>query len=85
MGQLKQILDAKVRAPRGNRDEGIERQKAGPLGRQRDQPSGVVVEVNPMLTPIVAIGHDGEFTPTERMEGMSDLKRLRATAQIRCT
>ena len=55
------------------------------MGRQRDQPTGVVVEVNPMLTPIVAIGHEGEFTPTERVEGMSDLERLGATAQIGCT
>jgi hypothetical protein len=85
MGQLEQILDAKGRAPCGDRDEGIERQNAGPLGRQRDQPTGVVVEVNPMLTPIVAIGHEGEFTPTERVEGMSDLERLGATAQIGCT
>ena len=38
-----------------------------------------------MLTPIVAIGHQGEFTPKERVEGMSDLERLGATAQIGCT
>ena len=55
------------------------------MGRQRDQPTGVIVEVNPMLTPIVAIGHEAEFTPMERVEGMSDLKRLSATAQIGCT
>jgi len=85
MGQLEQILDAKGGAPRGNRDEGIEREKAGPLGGQRDQPTGVVVEVDPVLTPIVAIGHEGEFTPTARVEGMSDLERLGATAQIGCT
>ena len=55
------------------------------MGRQRDQPTGVVVEVNPMLTPIVTIGHEGEFTPAERVEGMSDLEGLGATAQIGCT
>jgi hypothetical protein len=38
-----------------------------------------------MLTPIVAIGHEGEFTTAERVEGMSDLESLRATAQIGCT
>ena len=85
MGQLEQILDAKGRAARGNRDEGIEREKAGPLGGQRDQPTGVVVEVNPVLAPIVAIRHERELTPTERVEGMSDLERLAATAQIGCT
>jgi hypothetical protein len=85
IGQLEQILDAKGGAPRGNRDEGIEREKAGPLGGQRDQPTGVVVEVDPVLAPIVAIGHEREFTPTERVEGMSDLERLAATLQIGCT
>jgi hypothetical protein len=38
-----------------------------------------------MLTPIVAICHEREFTPPERVEGMSDLERLGATAQIGCT
>jgi hypothetical protein len=85
MGQLEQIVDAKRRAPSGHRDEGIEREKAGPLGGQRDQPTGVVVEVDPVFAPIVAIGHEREFTPTERMEGMSDLERLAATVQIGCT
>jgi hypothetical protein len=85
MGQFEQILDAEWRAPCGNRDEGIEREKAGPLGGQRDQPTGVVVEVNPVFAPIVAICHEGEFTPTERVEGMSDLERLAANVQIGCT
>jgi hypothetical protein len=38
-----------------------------------------------MLAPIVAIVHEGEFTPTERVEGMSDLEGLAATVQIGCT
>jgi hypothetical protein len=85
MGQLEQILDAKGGAPCGNGDEGIERETAGPLGGQRDQPTGVVVEVDPVLAPIVAIGHEREYPPTERVEGMSDLERLAATVQIGCT
>ena len=85
MGQFEQILDAKGRAARGNRDEGIEREKAGPLSGQRDQPTGVVVEVNAMLAPIAAIRHQRELTPAERVEGMSDLKGLAGTAQIGCT
>ena len=85
MRQFEQVLDAKGRAARRDRDVGIGGENAGPWSGQRDQPTGVVVKVNPMLTPIVAIGHEGEFTPTERVEGMSDLERLRATAQIGCT
>jgi hypothetical protein len=55
------------------------------MGGQRDQPPGVVVKVHPVLTPIVAIGRDGEFTPPQRVDGMSDLERLVATLQIGCT
>ena len=76
MGQFEQVLDAKGRAARGNRDEGIEREKAGPLSGQRDQPTGVVVEVNAVLAPIAAIGHQRELTPAEWVEGMGDLKGL---------
>jgi hypothetical protein len=54
------------------------------LGGQRDQPPGGVVEVDPVLAPIVAIGHEGEFMPPERVEGMSHLERLAVTAQIGC-
>ena len=71
--------------PCGDRDEGIDRENAGPLGRQRDQPTGVVVEVNAVLAPIVAIRHQRELTPAERVEGMGDLERLAGTAQIGCT
>ena len=85
MGQLEQVLGAKGRAPRRNRDGGIDRENAGPLSRQRDQPTGVVVVVNPVLAPIVAIRHQGELTPAERVERMSDLERLAGTAQIGCT
>ena len=38
-----------------------------------------------MFTPIVVIGHEGEFTPKKRVKGMSDLERLGATVQIGCT
>jgi hypothetical protein len=33
----------------------------------------------------VAIRHQGELTPAERVERMSDLERLAGTAQIGCT
>ena len=85
LGKFEQVLDAKGRAPCGNRDDGIDRENTDPLSRQRDQPTSVVVEVNPVLAPIVAIRHQGKLTPAERMEGMSDLESLTGTAQIGCT
>lgn len=85
MGQIEQILEAKGRASCSNHDVGIGRENAGPLSGQRDQPTSVVVEVHAVFAPIPAIRHQREFTPAERVEEMSDLESLRATAQIGCT
>ena len=63
-------------AARRNRDVGIVRENAGPLSGQRDQPTSVVVEVNAVFAPIVAIGHQSELTSAEWVEGMGDLERF---------
>jgi hypothetical protein len=85
LGQFEQVLDAKGRAARRNRDVGIDRENAGPWSGQRDQPSGVVVEVDAVLAPIAAVRHQRELTPAEWVEGMGDLKGLAGTAQIGCS
>jgi hypothetical protein len=85
LGQFEQVLDAKGRAPGRNGDVGIAWENTGPLSRKRDETTGVVVEVNSVLAPIVTIRHQGELTPPERVEGMSDLESLAGTAQIGCT
>ena len=85
MGQFEQVLDAKGRAAGRNRDVGIGGENAGPGSGQGDQPTGVVVEVNAVFAPIAAVGHQRELTSAEWVEGMSDLERLSATAQIGCT
>ena len=85
LGQFEQVLDAKGRTTRRNRDVGISRENAGPGSRQRDEPTGVVVEVNAVFAPIAAVGHQRELTSAEGVEGMGDLKGLAGTAQIGCT
>ena len=85
MGQFKQVLDAKGGAARRNRDVGIGGENAGPWSWQRDQTTGVVVEVHAVFAPIAAIRHQREFTSAEWVEGMGDLKGLAGTAQIGCT
>jgi hypothetical protein len=55
------------------------------LGGQRGQATGVVVEVNAVLTPIAAVRHQRKLTPAEWVERMGDLKGLAGTAQIGCT
>jgi hypothetical protein len=82
--QLEQVLDAKWGAPCRDRHEGIRRGNTGPLRWQGDQPTGVVVEVNAVLAPVVAVRHQGELTPPERVEGMGDLEGLARTVEIGC-
>ncbi len=77
-------MDAEQRSPRGDRDEGIGGENAGPLRRQRDQPTGAVVEVDAVLAPVVAVCHQRELTPAEWVKGMCDLEGLASTVQIGC-
>ena len=84
MGQFEQVREAKGRAAGSDRDVGINRENAGPLSGQRDQPTIVVVEVHAVFAPIAAIGHQREFTSAEWVEGMGNPKGLAGTAQIGC-
>ena len=84
LGQFEQLLDAKGRAARGNRDKGIHGKQAGPLSGQRDQPTRVIVEVHTVSAPIAAVCHQRELTSAEGVEGMGDPKGLGGTAQIGC-
>jgi len=85
LGQFEQVPNAKGRAAGRNRDVGIGGENAGPWSGQRDQPTGVVVEVNAVFTPVAAVGHQRELTPVKWVEGMGDLKGLAGTTQIRCS
>jgi hypothetical protein len=85
LGQFEQVMEAKGRAARSNRDVGIDRENAGPLSGQRDQPTGVVVEVHAVFAPTAAIDHQRELASAERVEGMGDLESLAVTAWIGCT
>ena len=85
LGQFEQVLDAKGRAARGNRDKGIHGKQAGPLSGQRGQPTRVAVEVHAVSAPIAAVRHQRELTSAEGVEGMGDPKRLGGTTQIGCT
>jgi len=84
LGQFEQVLDAKGRAAGGNRDAGIGRENAGPLSRQRDQSTGIVVEIDAVFTPIAVVGHQRELTSAKWVKGMCDPKGLAGTAQIGC-
>ena len=46
----------------------IGRRDAGPPGRQREQLPVLVVQVNPVLTPVLAVRDELELLPGQRME-----------------
>ncbi len=83
--QLEQVLNAKRRTSCRDRHEGVGGENAGPLRRQGDQPTAVVVEVHAVLAPVVPIGHQRELTPAEWMERVGDLEGLARTVQIGCS
>jgi hypothetical protein len=85
LGQFEQVMEAKGRAAGSDRDVGINRENAGPLSGQRDQPTSVVVEVHAVFAPTTTIRHQRELPSAERVEGMGDLKGLAVTAWIGCT
>jgi hypothetical protein len=76
LGQFEQVMEAKGRAAGSDRDVGINRENAGPLSGQRDQPTSVVVEEHAVFAPTAAIHHQRELAAAERVEGMGDLKGL---------
>jgi hypothetical protein len=80
LGQFEQVMEAKGRAAGSDREVGINRENASPLSGQRDQPTGVVVEVHAVFAPTAAIRHQRELTSAERVEGMGDLEGLAVTA-----
>ena len=49
-----------------------------------DEPLIVIVEVDPVLAPVVTTGHQRKLASVQWMEGMRDLKKLRWTGTIGC-
>jgi hypothetical protein len=82
--EIQQILKTEWRSPRSAEDKRISRKNTGPLGRQRDQPAVVVVEIDALFAPVEAISQQRELTAKERMKRMGNPKGLARRIQIRC-
>jgi len=80
LGKFEQVMKAKGRAAGSDRDVGINRENAGPLSGQRDQPTSIVVEEHVIFAPIAAIHHQRELPSAERVKGMGDPEGLAVTA-----
>ncbi len=71
-----------MRAPRTHDDDGIFGDQAGPLGRDRPQFLFPVVEVDPVLTPVVAPRDYAKLASRLWVERMSDPETSRRIGLI---
>jgi len=85
VGQLHQILVAKQTPSCGQYHEWIFRQHRRPTRWNRAEHASVVVEVNSVLAPVVAVRDQFESLAFQRMVGMGDFKSTFATVGIRCS
>jgi hypothetical protein len=72
-----QKIDYSERGASGcDSDKRIFVENTGPPGRNRAQPPGFVMVVNPILPPVVLVRYKGVCFPVEGMKGMGDLESL---------
>jgi len=85
VGQLAQLPDPEGRSPVGHHYKGVLRPFTGPTSRHGTQPPFAVMEVDPVLSPVVAVAHKPEGPPDKRVKRMGDLESLHADRLTRCS
>jgi hypothetical protein len=83
--QLDQVLVAKEASTTGHRHKRIFRRHRGPARWKGTQPSRGIVEVDPILAPVVAIRNQLELLASQRMVWMDDFKDGIAMVVMRCS
>jgi hypothetical protein len=78
VGQLAELPDPESRSPVGHYYEGVLGPFTGPTSRQGTQLPVAVMEVDPVLSPVVAVAHKLEGPPDKRVKRMSYLESLHA-------
>ena len=76
VGQLAELLDPEGRSPVGHHHKRVLGPFTGPTSRQGTQPPVAVMEVDPVLSPVVAVAHKLEGPPDKRVKRMGDLESL---------
>jgi hypothetical protein len=74
LNQLDQVLVAKEASAAGHRHKRIFRRHRGPARWKGAQPSLGIVEVDPVLAPVVAIRNQLELLAPQRMVWVNDFK-----------
>ena len=76
VGQLAELLDPEGRSPVGHHCKRVLGPFTGPTSRQGTQPPVAVMEVDPVLSPVVAVADKLEGPPDKRVKLMGDLESL---------
>ena len=83
VGQLQQIVVTKQTPTCGQDHEWVYRQHRRPTRWNRAQEAASVVEVDSILSPVVAVGDQLEVLASQRMVWMDDLKGTVGTVGMR--
>ena len=78
VSQLAKLPDPEGRSPVGHYHKRVLGPFTGPTSRHGTQPPAAVMEVDPVLSPVVAVAHKLEGPPDKRVKRMSDLESLHA-------
>ena len=84
-GQLDQVLVAKEASAASHRHKRILHRHRGPARWKRAQPSLGIVEVDPVLAPVVAIRNQLELLASQRVVWVDDLKNGIGMVVMRCS
>jgi hypothetical protein len=85
INQLEQVLEAKEASASGHCHEWIFRHHRGPTGRNGPQLSCGVVEVDPILAPVVAVRDQLEPLPSQGMVRVGYLEVGIGNVTMRCS
>ena len=85
LDQLDQILIAEKASTAGHRHKRVWRHDRGPAGGNGVQTPLGVVEIDPVLTPVVAVGDQLEPLTFQRVVGMNYLEGRIRKLTMRCS
>jgi hypothetical protein len=85
VGQFQQIVVAEQTPSSGQHHKGICGQDCRPAPWNRAQNAAAVVEVDTILSPVVAVGNQLEPLASQRMVWMDDVKGTVGTVGMRCS
>jgi len=85
VGECEQIGHTECRSPGGHDDKWVDCDYVGPIGRDLPQPAGVIVEINAMASPAVAVRDELVLPSEQRMVRMRDPERFPCRGGISCS